>query len=156
MDKTIYKITNGEAYLDEIKELIIEYTQTLSRDLSFQNLDNELSALKAKYTPPNGRILAAVMDGSVIGCVAFRKHSDYRCEMKRLYLKPKYRGLKLGEALVRAIVEAARTEGYTEMVLDTIKPLQSAVRLYKKLGFEETDAYYENPMHDVIYMRLCL
>lgn len=151
------KIVNGCMYLQEIKNLIIEYTTSLNRNLEFQHIDEELNSLEAKYTGENGKILAAVSDkGNVIGCVAFHALSNRRCEMKRLYVKPAYRNLKTGEKLVNSIISLARQDGYEEMVLDTIKPLKSAIYLYKKYGFEETDAYYDNPMEDVIYMKLKL
>ena len=151
------KIVNGCMYLQEIKNLIIEYTTSLKRNLEFQHIDEELNSLEAKYTGENGKILAAVSDkGNVIGCVAFHALNNRRCEMKRLYVKPAYRNLKTGEKLVNSIISLARQDGYEEMVLDTIKPLKSAIYLYKKYGFEETDAYYDNPMEDVIYMKLKL
>lgn len=150
-------ITDGEPYLDQIKKLITEYAQSLDRDLSFQDFDSELADLGAKYLPPNGRLLAAVTeDGKAVGCVAYHMHSDTRCEMKRLYVSPEYRRCHAGGMLIEKIVRAARADGFSEMVLDTIKPLESAVRLYKKYGFEETEPYYDNPMEDVIYMKLAL
>lgn len=151
------KIVDGNFYLDEIKGLIIEYTESLGRDLAFQNLIEELCDLKGKYTSPNGEILAAVTDeGQVIGCVAFHRHTDSRCEMKRLYVKPEFRKMNAGQNLIEAIIQIAKRDGFREMVLDTIKPLESAVRLYRKYGFDETAAYYDNPMDDVIYMKLIL
>ena len=88
-----------------------------------------------------------------LGMVAYHRHSDIRCEMKRLYVRPEARGLHLGNALVTAIIIHAKDAGYQEMVLDTIIPLKEAISLYKKHGFEECEAYYLNPMKDVIYMR---
>ncbi|MHC6180174.1 GNAT family N-acetyltransferase [Clostridium sp. JNZ X4-2] len=151
------EIVNGSRYLPEIKDLIVEYTKSLNRDLTFQHLTEELNDLETKYTKPNGEILAAISDeGNVVGCVAFYKHTDKRCEMKRLYVKPHYRKLKIGYKLIKDIIELASKDGFEEMVLDTIKPLKSAIHLYKKYGFEEIPAYYDNPMDDVIYMRLVL
>lgn len=150
-------VMDGEPYLDQIKTLIAEYARSLDRDLSFQGLNEELADLNAKYLPPNGRILAAVTEeSSVIGCVAYRRHNSERCEMKRLYVRPEYRRRHAGKKLVEGIIRLARLDGFSEMVLDTIKPLESAVRLYKKYGFKETEPYYDNPMEDVIYMKLKL
>lgn len=140
-------VMDGEPYLDQIKTLISEYAKSLDRDLSFQGLSGELADLSAKYLPPNG---------SVIGCAAYRRHNSERCEMKRLYVKPEYRCRHTGGKLVEEIVRLARSDGFSEMVLDTIKPLETAVRLYKKYGFKETEPYYDNPMEDVIYMKLKL
>jgi len=147
------KIIDGKPYLDQVKELITEYTQWLGRDLSFQNLDKELADIAEKYTAPNGELLVAVDDnGVVLGMVAYYQHSDTRCEMKRLYVCPAGRGHALGDRLVESIMDHAKTSGYKEMVLDTIEPLQAAIHLYKKHGFVECEPYYHNPMDDVIYM----
>lgn len=151
------KIVNGIDYIEQVKSKIIEYTTRLGRDLSFQNLDKELSNPAIKYTPPQGELLVALDDnGQVVGMVAYHKHTNERCEMKRLYVSPPCRGMKLGDKLVAAILAHARAAGFREMVLDTIVPLQAAIHLYKKMGFEECEAYYDNPMDDVIYMRRSL
>ena len=148
------KITAGTPYGNEVKGLITEYYKALGRDLTFQDIYTELADLPAKYSPPEGRLLCAVTDeGEVIGCIAYHRHSDVRCEMKRLYVRPEFRELKAGRKLIEAILELAKADGYEEMVLDTIRPLQSAVHLYQKYGFEECEPYYNNPMPDVIYMK---
>ena len=121
--------------------------------ISFQNLDDELKDPAKKYTSPEGELLVAVEGEDVLGMIAYHKHSDTRCEMKRLYVKPSCRGMKLGEKLIEELIAHARQAGYKEMVLDTIVPLQSAIHLYKKLGFAECEPYYHNPMPDVLYFR---
>lgn len=146
-------IADGKNYLPEVRELIKEYSNRLGRDLSFQNIDDELKDPAHKYTAPEGELLVALDGDEVLGMVAYHRHSDVRCEMKRLYVRPKARGMHLGSVLVKEIIEHARKAGYREMVLDTIEPLKTAVSLYKKNGFEECEAYYNNPMKDVIYMR---
>lgn len=147
------KIVDGKPYIQQIKELIIEYAKWLGRNLSFQNLDDELKDPAKKYTAPEGELLVAVEGEDVLGMIAYHKHSDIRCEMKRLYVKPSCRGMKLGEQLIEELISHARQAGYKEMVLDTIVPLQSAIHLYKKLGFTECEPYYHNPMPDVLYFR---
>ena len=121
--------------------------------ISFQNLDDELKDPAKKYTAPEGELLVAVEGEDVLGMIAYHKHSDTRCEMKRLYVKPSCRGMKLGEKLIEELIAHARQAGYKEMVLDTIVPLQSAIHLYKKLGFTECEPYYHNPKPDVLYFR---
>lgn len=151
------KIVNGIDYIEQVKVKIIEYTTRLGRDLSFQNIDEELSNPAIKYAAPQGELLVALDDHEkVIGMVAYHKHSDERCEMKRLYVSPECRGMKLGEKLVDEIIQHAKNAGFKEMVLDTIVPLQAAIHLYKKMGFEECEPYYHNPMDDVIYMKRLL
>lgn len=151
------EIVEGTNHIDQVKNMIIEYTKRLGRDLSFQNIEEEFSDPAQKYTAPEGKLLVAVDEyGNVLGMVAYHKHSDERCEMKRLYVSPEYRGMTLGDELVSEITQHAKDAGFKEMVLDTITPLQSAIHLYKKMGFEECKAYYNNPMDDVIYMRKML
>ncbi len=147
------KIKDGKDYIAQVKGLIAEYTKRLNRDLSFQQLDAELSDPAAKYTPPEGELLVAVNEeGVVTGMVAYHRHNSERCEMKRLYVKPEARGLHLGDTLVKEIINHARAAGYKEMVLDTVVPLKAAISLYRKNGFTECEPYYDNPMDDVIYM----
>lgn len=150
------KIVDGTNYIDDVKKLIIEYTKFLERDLTFQHFDEEINNLAKKYLPPNGRLLCAQVDGKIIGCVAYYKHTAERCEMKRLFVLEGYRELHAGSKLIKAILLAAENDGYKEIVLDTITPLQSAIHLYKKFGFVETAPYYENPMDDVVYMKKIL
>lgn len=146
-------IRDGKDYISQARELIIEYTNRLNRDLTFQKIDEELADPAVKYTAPEGELLVAVDEmNNVMGMVAYHRHSSKRCEMKRLYVKPEARGFHLGEKLVGEIIEHAKAAGYEEMVLDTIVPLQTAIGLYKKNGFVECEPYYDNPMDDVIYM----
>lgn len=150
------RIVDGRDYLPEVKQLIEEYTGRLGRDLSFQHLEEELQDIAHKYIAPEGELLVAVNETEVLGMVAYHRHTAERCEMKRLYVRPQARGLQLGEALVTEIIAHAQAAGYQEMVLDTIEPLKVAIALYKKHGFAECAAYYNNPMADVIYMRKAL
>lgn len=147
------QIVDGTAYPDEVKKLIKEYYHRLGRDLSFQNIEAELDDPAVRYSPPQGELLVALENDEVLGMVAYHRLTSKRCEMKRLYLTPNARGRHLGERLVETIIDHAKDSGYEEMVLDTIKPLKAAVSLYRKYGFEECEAYYDNPMEDVIYMR---
>lgn len=147
------QIVDGTAYSDEVKKLIKEYYHRLGRDLSFQNIEAELDDPAVRYSPPQGELLVALENDEVLGMVAYHRLTSKRCEMKRLYLTPNARGRHLGERLVETIIEHAKSSGYEEMVLDTIKPLKAAVSIYRKYGFEECEAYYDNPMEDVIYMR---
>lgn len=152
-----YKICPADDCLEEVKRLVVDYSKELNRDLSFQGFDNELLNLKEKYTYPNGKIICCKTENDkVIGCVAYKKHSDIRCELKRLYVMPEYRKFGIGKKLLESIVEEAKKDNYKEIVLDTIKPLQSAIKLYKKYGFKEIMSYYDNPLEDVIYMKLDL
>lgn len=150
------QIEDGKDYLPKVKELIKEYLSRLGRDLSFQNIDDELKSPEHKYTAPQGELLVAIENGEVLGMVAYHRHSDVSCEMKRLYVRPQARGMHVGDKLVSTIIEHAKRAGYKEMVLDTIVPLKAAISLYKKYGFVECAPYYHNPMDDVIYMKKSL
>lgn len=150
------EIVDGLPHLDAIHDLIVEYTSRLDRDLGFQHLDEELSDLPHKYAGTHGRMLAALVNGEVAGCVAYHRLNERQAEMKRLYVRPQYRGLHLGQKMGAGIVEAARNDGYAQMVLDTAEPLTHAIAIYHSLGFREIPAYYYNPMPDVIYMGLDL
>lgn len=150
------KIVDGKSYINEVRSLIVEYTQRLGRDLSFQNLDDELKDPAKKYTAPEGELLVAVDGKKVLGMIAYHRLSDICCEMKRWYVKPECRGMKLGESLITEIIRHAKQAGYREMVLDTIVPLRAAIHLYQKFGFVECKPYYYNPMKDVLYFKKVL
>ena len=125
---------DGKDYLPEGKELIQEYSRRLGRDLSFQNIEDELKEPSRKYAAPERELLVATEGEKVWGMVAYHRHSATRCEMKRLYVRLKARGMHLGEALVIEILSHAKKAGYKEIVLDTIVPLKAAIALYKKHG----------------------
>lgn len=149
------KITIKPAYdeINSVKALFTEYTQMLGVNLDFQNYKQELDQLPGKYALPDGRLYIACNEEKAVGCVALRRIDDAVCEMKRLYVKPEFRGQKVGEMLADRIIEDAAQLKYEYMVLDTLMNLESAVNLYKKLGFYEIGPYYENPLKNVIYMR---
>ena len=151
------EIVDGTQYIDSVKALIIEYTKFLNRNLDFQGLEEELKDLKSKYTGNEGEVLVALSDDNIVmGCVAYHRLNDSSCEMKRLFVKPDFRKLKLGEKLISEIIKHAKNKNYKVMFLDTIEPLKAAIHLYKKFGFVECEPYYHNPMNDVIYMKLTL
>ena len=116
-------------------------------------MNDELNSLEDKYFPPNGELIVAIEDENVLGMVAYHRHDDNTCEMKRLYIKIEARGCHWGDILVYEIIKRAQNNGFKEMVLDTIAPLKPAISLYKKHGFKECEPYYNNPMDDVIYMK---
>ncbi|MHC4476195.1 MAG: GNAT family N-acetyltransferase [Planctomycetota bacterium] len=151
----IYPVETGED-LKIAKQLLVEYADCLEFDLCFQNFEEELANLPGEYAPPEGCLLIAEYDGEITGCVALRKQNDGVCEMKRLYVKQKFRGLKIGKALAEAIIEQARKAGYTHMRLDFVSPRQAAECLYESLGFKETDAYEEIPIEGAVFMELKL
>lgn len=144
------------AHYEAAKKLINAYTSFLDEDLNFQQIELELASLPKMYGGQNGCILLAEENGEMVGIVALRKKSQTVCEMKRLFVLSSFLGLGLGKQLSVAITEKAKEMGFKEMVLDTLQRLVPALQLYKSLGFEEVEAYYENPLPEVVYMRLKL
>ena len=148
---------------EQVRELFREYTDMLlatdpvfARYLKLQNYQSELEHLEERYGLPNGRLYLAEADGKPAGCVALRKLDDRRCELKRLYVRPEFRGQRLGEQLVRRVICDARQIGYECMLLDTLPCLRSAVALYRALGFQDTACYNNSPVDDTLFMRLKL
>jgi putative acetyltransferase len=135
-----------------VKELFEEYSGSLGIDLSFQDFKRELATLPGKYSPPEGALIIASHQGRPCGCVALRKIDARACEMKRLYVRPKERGLGIGRRLVTAILEEARLKGYRVMRLDTLSSLKSAVALYRFFGFREIPPYIFNPIEGALFM----
>jgi ribosomal protein S18 acetylase RimI-like enzyme len=141
--------------LAQARELFLEYAQSLGFSLCFQNFDKELAGLPGDYRPPNGCLLLAHYEARLAGCVALHKLESGICEMKRLYLRPQFRGLGLGRALADRTIAEARLIGYERMRLDTVEPvMKDAVAMYRKLGFKEIAPYRPNPIAGAMYMEL--
>jgi len=123
--------------------------------LCFQNFDKELAELPGDYAPPDGRMLLATYEGQLAGCVALHKLDGAICEMKRLYLRPKFRGKGLGRVLAETVIHQARQIGYKRMRLDTVEPMmKDAVAMYRRLGFKEIAPYRPNPISGTLYLEL--
>ena len=143
--------------VEAARALFQEYAASLGFHLCFQSFDKELAGLPGDYAPPDGRLLLAEHEGKIAGCVALHKLSDGVCEMKRLYVRPESRGKALGRALAERVIQEARAMGYSQMRLDTIVgQMDSAIALYRALGFREIPPYRENPIVGAIYMELKL
>src|SRR5437762_4907540 len=137
----------------QARELFLEYAQSLGFSLCFQSFDKELAGLPGDYAPPDGRLLLADYQGQLAGCVALHKLEPGICEMKRLYLRPQFRGKGFGRALADRIIAEARHIGYHHMRLDTVEPVMGdAVAMYRKIGFQEIAPYCENPIAGALYM----
>jgi len=137
-----------------LRELITEYAVWLGADLSFQNLETELTSLPSMYGPPAGRARIATLGGNVLGCVAVRSLGDDVCEMKRLWVRPHGRGRGTGSKLAGQIIADARELGYRRMRLDTLSTMTPAMTLYRSLGFTECEPYYHNPLPNVVYFEM--
>jgi len=128
------------------RKLFEEYAASLDISLDFQNFDEELASLPAEYTPPEGCMLLAFWQGQVAGCIALRKIDDETCEMKRLFTRPEFRGLKIGRALADELIRRAREIGYRRMRLDTLPSMERARGMYTALGFRNIEPYRYNPI----------
>jgi ribosomal protein S18 acetylase RimI-like enzyme len=143
------------AQIAQARDLFLEYAKSLGFSLCFQNFDKELANLPGDYAPPDGRLLLAEYDVQLAGCVALHKLSGEICEMKRLYLRPQFRGMRLGRILADRIILEARQVGYQRMRLDTVEPvMKDAVAIYRKIGFREIEPYCANPIAGALYMEL--
>ena len=145
-----------DAHLAQARILLLEYAESLDVDLAFQNFDRELAEFPGNYLPPAGALILASRDGDLAGSVAMRRLDAETCEMKRLYVRPAYRGFGVGRELADAVIDSAKSAGYSRMRLDTLLGMGDAQRLYGILGFREIPAYYENPIPGSRYMELDL
>ena len=140
-----------------LREIFTDYAQSLNVDLCFQNFEAELDALPGDYAAPRGSLLLAWVEGSLAGCCAMRPLDavDYTgaCEMKRLYVRPAFRGLGLGRQLVEALLDIARQSGYACVLLDTLNDMEAARALYEDLKFVEVPPYYHNPIAGAHYLK---
>lgn len=148
-------VTGGPA-VATVRVLMREYCAFLGADLSFQHFEDELALLPGKYAPPDGALFLAYMSlaqggTEPAGCVALRKMEEGVCEMKRLFVRPEYRGAGIGKALAERVVAAAKELGYRRMRLDTLERLGEAVGLYRAMGFVPIDPYYENPLPGAMF-----
>ena len=170
-------VPEGSAAIDAVRKIFLDYAETLGVDLGFQNFDHELAVLPGDYAAPRGTLLLALVrqepnaegdpenalrlpDGrtaQVAGCCALRPLDSADCpnaaEMKRLYVRPAFRGMGLGRQLADAILDAARHTGYSHVLLDTLDDMEAARTLYEELGFVEIPPYYHSPIAGSHYLK---
>jgi putative acetyltransferase len=143
-----------------LRELVKEYAASLNVDLCFQDFDAELASLPGQYAEPRGALRVALSNGELAGCCALRPldHVDYAnaCEMKRLFVRPRFRGLGIGRRLAEDIMDAARQAGYACVLLDTLSDMETARAMYQDLGFVEIPPYYFNPVPGSHYLKVDL
>jgi len=153
--KTVHSVWEGDR-LDEVRALFREYAASLGFDLAFQGFDRELEALPGAYAVPGGVLLLATVDASSAGCVGVRPFADGACEMKRLFVRPAFRGMGVGRKLAQEAIRVGGNLGYLAMRLDTVPGMREAIGLYATLGFRTIAPYRLNPIVGATYMELDL
>jgi ribosomal protein S18 acetylase RimI-like enzyme len=144
-------------FLDDVRALFVEYAKSLNFNLCFQSFERELKDLPGDYRIPAGRLVLGRIDGRPAGCVALRRLDPKTCELKRLYVRPEFRGHRLGKQLTDHVLDEARRAGYSTVRLDTISgAMDRAIELYRSIGFKEIAPYYSNPIPTALYMELSL
>lgn len=146
----------GLDMLEDIKQLFLEYAESLPIDLAFQDFEAELKALPGKYGPPDGVLIIAFLDDQPAGCIALRKIAEKICEMKRLYVREKFQGFGIGKNLITIAIEEATKLGYGSMRLDTLPTMKKAQDLYTSFGFYDIEPYVYNPIQGTRFMELFL
>jgi ribosomal protein S18 acetylase RimI-like enzyme len=151
---------NSPQQLEEVRKLFIEYEKSIGVSLCFQNFEQEVRQLPGEYTEPDGMLVIALDDGKPAGCCALRRKdkTPYAmvAEMKRLYVRPEFRGRGIARQLASEVVKTAVGKGYQSIILDTLKTMTEAQALYVTMGFVDIPSYYENPMQGTRYMLLDL
>jgi len=139
-----------------VRSLFEAYAASLDFDLDFQNFRDELKELPGEYAPPKGCILMAIVGKVPAGCVALKQISNDICEMKRLYIEPRYRKKGIGRRLAETVIRNACGIGYKRMRLDTVPAMKAARTLYASLGFKKIAPYRFNPINGAAFMELDL
>jgi ribosomal protein S18 acetylase RimI-like enzyme len=135
-----------------VKTLVREYEKSLGISLDFQGIDGELENLPGAYAEPAGSLFVAETGSDLCGCVALRPLGEGLCEMKRLFVRDRFRSLNIGRTLAEMIVAEAVEKGYLRIRLDTLSSMGPALALYRSLGFREIEAYTYNPIVGAVYM----
>lgn len=150
---SIVEVETGDE-LEEARTIFQEYADTLGSDICLQNFTTELATLPGGYARPEGRLLLAMVEDQVAGCAALRSLDVETAEMKRVYVRPAFRGLGLGRMLAESILDESRAAGYRRIRLDTLPSMVPARQLYRELGFHEIAPYGDNPDPGTVYLEL--
>jgi GNAT superfamily N-acetyltransferase len=141
----------SDQHLNAIRMLFLEYAESLDFDLDFQDFKDELIRLPGEYASPEGCLMIAFWQGEPAGCVGLRKLEKDICEMKRLYVRSRYRALGVGKVLAESIIREATVRAYKRMRLDTVPSMKAARRLYVSMGFKEIEPYCYNPIRGATF-----
>ena len=125
-------------HLQAVRDLFFEYGKSLAFHICFDDFQKEIDALPGIYAPPRGALFLALSGAEAVGCTALKPVADESCEMKRLYVRPAFRGQKFGRSLIETAIATARKMGYRNIRLDTLPGMKAARALYDSFGFRET------------------
>jgi GNAT superfamily N-acetyltransferase len=150
----------SEETLSQARNLFREYATMPGVAPCIEDFEKEAASLPGAYAPPDGRLLLTIEEspgnpGEPAGCVALRKLEQDACEMKRLYVRPAFRGKGVGEGLVKELIAEARSIGY-QRILDTLPSMNAAHQLYRTLGFREIPCYQKKPIPGALFFELAL
>lgn len=151
-----FELATSEPLLTQARKIMGEYQVSLGVDLCFQNFEQEMLDLPGKYVPPEGRLYLSYVDEKLIGCVALRPLQELQCEIKRLYVRPEFRGQSYGKELLEKVLSEAGNIGYLQVFLDTLPTMAAAQKLYYSFWFRKIEPYYFNPIEGTVFMRLDL
>ena len=144
LDPQVVRVERGGADLDAVRDLFLEYGESLGFNTCFGGYEQELVALPGDYSPPRGCLRLARIDGAVAGCIALRPLNAATAEVKRLYVRPGFRRLGIGRRLAEDAIAFARAAGYGRVCLDTLPTMPEARALYASVGFSPCAPYYDN------------
>jgi putative acetyltransferase len=137
--------------LEQTRELFREYAAWVGDEICFRKFERELAELPGAYAPPEGRLLLAFVGEQLAGCVALRRFAAEIGEMKRLYVRPAFRGSGLGRELAGKLIAEARIARYNVLRLDSLPRMERAIAMYRGLGFYEIPRYSDNPEGSVCF-----
>lgn len=156
MNNNIHIVKIKNSNIEKTKELLKEYLNWINSDLSFQEIDEELTSFPAKYKEPDGSFFIAKDGNIIVGCVGLRKIESKICEIKRLFVKDEYKGKGQGKELIKSIIEEAKKKGYEKIRLDTLPKMKAAQKLYEKFSFYQIEQYVVNPIKGATFMEKIL
>ena len=141
---------------EEYAELLLRTDPVFAASLAQQHYGEEIAQLEDKYAPPLGCIYLVYIGDDLAGCVGMKPSDEEHAELKRLYVRPEFRGRNLGELLVRRIMADAAKAGYRWLRLDTLPGLKTALKLYRRMGFYEIAPYYDCLVPGTVFMEIRL
>lgn len=142
----------GPSDFEETRVIQREFLSFLFSELNklpWFNLDEEhqvqlIMKNLDKFAEPDGRLFLVETDGQIAGTISLRKIRRNCGEIKRMYVRPQFRGRKIGTLMIDEVIKVSKNNGYSDLYLDTAQFMSSAVSLYKKFGFQETEPYPES------------